>query len=49
MGNLTSRALNAEDTATTFEYDKLNRITTVDGDDKRYVYDPNGNLKNKDG
>ncbi|TMP27218.1 hypothetical protein, partial [Pseudoalteromonas rubra] len=41
--------LNAEDTATTFEYDILNRVTTVDGVDKRYVYDANGNLKIKDG
>ncbi|AZZ96610.1 RHS repeat-associated core domain-containing protein [Pseudoalteromonas sp. R3] len=48
MGNLTSRALNAEDTATTFGYDKLNRVTTVNGVE-RYVYDPNGNLRHKDG
>ncbi|MCO7191307.1 MULTISPECIES: RHS repeat-associated core domain-containing protein [unclassified Pseudoalteromonas] len=48
MGNLTSRALNAEDTATTFGYDKLNRVTTVNGVE-RYVYDPNGDLTSKDG
>ncbi|KAF7787656.1 hypothetical protein PRUB_a5342 [Pseudoalteromonas rubra] len=48
LGNLTSRALTAEATATTFGYDTLNRVTKVNGDE-RYVYDPNGNLKNKDG
>ncbi|WP_125564710.1 RHS repeat-associated core domain-containing protein [Pseudoalteromonas rubra] len=48
LGNLTSRALTAAETATTFGYDALNRVTTVNGE-VRYGYDANGDLTSKDG
>ncbi|MDK1312760.1 RHS repeat-associated core domain-containing protein [Pseudoalteromonas ardens] len=48
MGNLTSRQLTGENEATKFEYDKLNRVTSVNGS-LHYQYDDNGNLTHKDG
>ncbi|KZN61808.1 hypothetical protein N473_22130 [Pseudoalteromonas luteoviolacea CPMOR-1] len=51
LGNLTSRAFNldgGEIETTRFGYDKLNRITTVNGA-VEYAYDDNGNLTAKSG
>ncbi|ALU44497.1 hypothetical protein AT705_17110 [Pseudoalteromonas rubra] len=48
MGNLTSRQLTGENEATKFAYDKLNRVTSVNGS-LHYQYDDNGNLTHKDG
>ncbi|NRD72028.1 VCBS repeat-containing protein [Shewanella sp. VB17] len=47
INNLSSRLLAASEQQS-FDYDGLNRITHVNGEE-RYQYDDNGNLTNKDG
>ena len=47
INNLSSRLLAASDQQS-FDYDGLNRITHVNGEE-RYQYDDNGNLTDKDG